>query len=105
MDDRFQLDVQRLAASRPGVAPLVPATAPAPILAKTALGQSTRGATATAGIASPLEETSFESRTFHAEELLTSTDGVFSYRITRLASVSMLDANGAGVVQIFAAPA
>jgi hypothetical protein len=54
------------------------------------------------GIASPLTETSYSARTYHAA-MATSSDGLFSF--AALASITLLDNNGASVTLNFAAPA
>lgn len=58
------------------------------------------GGTAKGGsIASPLTE---QARTYHAERTVMSTDGLFGFRVTPVATISFTDANGAGVVFNFA---
>ena len=54
------------------------------------------------GIASPLTETSYSARTYHAA-MATSSDGLFAF--AALVSIALQDANGASVVLNFAAPA
>jgi hypothetical protein len=102
MDDRLKTDIQRLAYQRPSKVALSGATAPAPILEKTALGQNSAG-TASAGIASPLVEQDYAERTWHAAYDLTTTDGVFTFAVEDLAAIQLADANGQPVVIQFAA--
>lgn len=56
------------------------------------------------GIASPLVENSYLERTYWSDKVITSTDGVFSFKIKPIRSITQLDANDAEVVQQFAQP-
>lgn len=56
------------------------------------------------GIASPLTETDYAAREFHLAQSLASSDGLFVWEFAAVKKVVMTDANGAEVVQIFAAP-
>jgi hypothetical protein len=56
------------------------------------------------GIASPLTEASYAARSHWPESVLTSTDGLLSFKIKPIKTLAMTDANGADVVQQFAAP-
>lgn len=56
----------------------------------------------TGGIASPLAEADYTARTWHDPEILTSTDGLFSFLVRRVASITMTDANNDEVVLNFA---
>jgi len=102
MDERLKLDVQRLAYKRPTIPALKVASAPAPILAKTALGQRSAVST-TAGIAGPLVEQDYAYRLWHTAYDLTTTDGVFTFSIEDLAEISLTDSNDRPVVIQFAA--
>lgn len=77
-----------------GAAPAVTSAAPLPGAAKGSGG----------GIASPLDETAYADRTWHAEKIVASTDGLFSLRIKPVASVKFKDAALADVVIQFKAP-
>ena len=57
------------------------------------------------GIASPLVETAYASRTWHAERTVTSPDGLFSLRVKYIASINFLDANNNPVQIQYKAPA
>lgn len=62
-------------------------------------------ATATSGgIASPLAESSYLERTYWDEKVITSTDGLFSFKIKPIKAIRQLDANNAEVIQQFAQP-
>jgi hypothetical protein len=56
------------------------------------------------GIASPLTESNFDSRTYHPDEVVLSSDGLYAFVIRRVASITMADANGQQVVFNFAQP-
>lgn len=56
------------------------------------------------GIASPLSEVDYDDRTHWPERAIVSSDGLLSFWVRPIRSVSMLDANGAVVVQEFAEP-
>ena len=56
------------------------------------------------GIASPLSEPDFTAREFWPEKVITSTDGLFSFKIKPIKSLRQLDANNAEVIQQFAEP-
>lgn len=56
------------------------------------------------GIASPLTETNYGDREYWAEKTITSSDGLLSFRLRPIKSISQTDANGAPVVQLFADP-
>lgn len=97
----LKTDIQRLAATRPGVAALDSAAAPAPVLEQTGLGTAPRAGASTAGIASPLVEQDYADRTFHGTHSMTSTDGLFTLEYRHLATLTLRDANGAQVVLQF----
>lgn len=104
MDERLKNDIQRLAYRRPSKVALSGATAPAPILEQTALGQNLAGTTS-AGIASPLVEPDYAERVWHAAYDLTTTDGVFTFTVEDLAVIQLADANGQPVeIQFAEAP-
>lgn len=77
-----------------GAAPAVVSAVPLPGAAKGSGG----------GIASPLDETAYADRTWHAEKIISSTDGLFSLRIKPVASIKFKDAAQADVVIQFKAP-
>lgn len=56
------------------------------------------------GIASPLTEPDYATRTFHAAVTLTTTDGVFTLEIEPLATIDLLDRNSNPVRIEYAAP-
>ncbi|MCR4508937.1 hypothetical protein NUV66_06435 [Pseudomonas sp. 32.2.56] len=56
------------------------------------------------GIASPLNETDYALREFHAARYFTTVDGIFVWQIDPPKKFVMEDANGAPVEQIFAEP-
>lgn len=62
------------------------------------------GGSSTAGIASPLTETNYGDREYWAEKTITSSDGLLSFRLRPIKSISQTDANGGPVVQLFADP-
>jgi len=99
----LKTDIQRLAEKRPGVVALDAASAPAPVLEKTGLGSAARAAASGGpGIASPLTETAYADRTWHAAvHTLTSTDGLFTIEYSCLESLTMTDANNSQVVLQF----
>ncbi|QEY75157.1 hypothetical protein [Pseudomonas denitrificans (nom. rej.)] len=61
-------------------------------------------ATGTGGVASPLIEQSYLERTYWPDKVITSTDGVFSFKIKPIKQIRQLDANDAEVIQQFAQP-
>lgn len=56
------------------------------------------------GIASPLQEQNYADRTFHPQQLIESSDGLFTLRIEPLQRLVMRDANNAEAVFLFQAP-
>lgn len=56
------------------------------------------------GIASPLTETAYSSRTWHAVKTITSSDGLLHLRVKPIKAVTFTDANGATVVMDYKAP-
>lgn len=56
------------------------------------------------GIASPLTETAHADRTYHAQTILTTTDGFLSIVLRPINKVKFTDANGATVEMIYKAP-
>ena len=95
--------IQRLAEKRPGVVALDAAAAPPPVSEKTGLGSAARTDTSGGqGIASPLTETAYADRTWHAAvHTLTSTDGLFTIEYSCQESLTMTDANNSQVVLQF----
>ena len=55
------------------------------------------------GIASPLTETSYAAREFHPAQTLWTSDGYFAWEVKAPKKIVQTDANGAEVVQQFAA--
>lgn len=55
------------------------------------------------GIASPLTETDYAQREFHPSKTLWTSDGYFSWEVKPPKKIVQVDANGAEVVQQFAA--
>lgn len=56
------------------------------------------------GIASPLTETAYASRTWHAVKTIVSSDGLLHLRVKPIKAVTFTDANGATVVMDYKAP-
>jgi len=56
------------------------------------------------GIASPLTETDYAQREFHASRYFTTVDGIFVWQIDPPKKFAMRDANGEPVEQVFAEP-
>ena len=56
------------------------------------------------GIASPLTEASYAAREYWPVEVLTSSDGLLTFRVKPIKKIVQADANDAEVVQIFAQP-
>lgn len=59
---------------------------------------------AAGGVASPFTETDYAQREFHSSIYLQSADGIFVWEIKPPAKITMTDANGERVDQIFAVP-
>lgn len=57
-----------------------------------------------AGIASPLTETTYASRTFHSSFVLSSPDGFLNLMIHPVDTINFTDANGESVAIKFKAP-
>lgn len=91
------------ATPKPGLPPVEPRGG---VPAATGRGTYTApaGGSSTAGIASPLTETNYGDREYWAEKTITSSDGLLSFRLRPIKSISQTDANGAPVVQLFANP-
>ena len=92
--------------SQNGGYPLPPPIARARIGPASGIGRITGGGSsqqATAGIASPLTEPDYTTRTWHTASAITTTDGIFTFVIEELASIDLTDANGAPVIIEFAA--
>lgn len=56
------------------------------------------------GIASPLTEASYAAREYWPVEVLTSSDGLLTFRVKPIKKIVQADANDAEVVQVFAQP-
>ena len=56
------------------------------------------------GIASPLTETAYSARTWHAVKTIVSSDGLLHLRVKPIKAVTFTDANGATVVMDYKAP-
>ncbi len=56
------------------------------------------------GIASPLVETAYATRTWHAERTITSPDGLFALRVKYIEKINFLDANNNPVQIQYKAP-
>lgn len=93
-DVDIRRDIARLVDTRPRPGALDAAPAPAPILAKTALGPAARKSQGEAGISSPLaaDSVTSESRT------LTSSDGLFSLTYDHWLVLTCHDAESREVV-------
>lgn len=88
---------QDKALAPPKVPPAIPQRA-GTATSKTAAGQGS------GGIASPLTETAYADRTFHPEQAMTSTDGIFTLKIKPVKTINLTDAGGAAVTIEFKAP-
>ena len=94
---RLQTDLVRLVdqGRRPDktLAPRAPAAA---IPARAGAGRPSRppGANDGVGIASPLTETDYNDRVFYSTSTVTSSDGLFTFRVRRLEMLLMDDAGG-----------
>lgn len=96
IDARIQQDIKRLTQERPAIAPLAGAIAPAQITDKTSLGN--RAATvADSGIASPLTEVP-NSRAYHSNQTLTSTNGLFVFTVKPISELHLADAAGRAIL-------
>ena len=62
------------------------------------------GGSGTGGIASPLVETAYANRTFHATVNIASTDGLFTLKIKPVKEVKFLDSNLRPVTIEFKSP-
>lgn len=82
--------------------PLPPAAGQAAIPGR-GEGKPTAGGSG-GGIASPLTEPDAAERTYHPEQALTSSDGVFTIMIEPLQRLVLQDANSAEVVVEYAIP-
>ena len=83
---------------------------PAAMKARGAAGISRVGALlggtdSTSGIASPLVETAYADRTFHANTTITSSDGLFTLIIKPVKTIKFKDAASRDVTIEFKAPA
>jgi hypothetical protein len=103
MDARLQSDLTRLVKPSPGKAALPDAT---PLAAKqTGVGLARAAGNDGTGIASPLTETDYTAREYHATEgELQTTDGFFVIKYQYIKSVSMTDAQDQPVKLEFDAP-
>ena len=88
--------------SRKELKPLEPRGA---LAGKRATAEYKAPATGTGGgIASPLTEASYAAREYWPVEVLTSSDGLLTFRVKPIKKIVQADANDAEVVQIFAQP-
>lgn len=104
MTDRRLIDDLNRVITHPARArePLPPAAGQAAIPGR-GEGKPTAGGTGS-GIASPLTEPDAAERTYHPEQALTSSDGVFTIMIEPLQRLVLQDANSAEVVVEYAIP-
>lgn len=63
-----------------------------------------RSAPGGGGVASPLTEADYNAREYWAEQTLTSSDGLLSFRVKAIKKLVQTDANSLEVVQQFAQP-
>lgn len=82
---------------------LPPAPQPAPIPARTGKSTPSSSSASAGGIASPLTETAYADREWHAEQTISSSDGMFNIRVKPIKTLKFTDANGAPVALEFAA--
>lgn len=80
-----------------GSAPAVRAAALVP-------GSAPAASTGGGGLASPLTETAYSNRTFHASFLISSPDGFLNLMIHPVDTINFTDANGEAVAIKFKAP-
>lgn len=101
--DRLKHDLRRLTRPDPSAAALPPTHQPKAIPAGRAMGSGPGDDTA--GIASPLTEEDYQTRTYHtAESTLASSSGLFVIRVKRLKHIELVDANDQPVALDLAAP-
>lgn len=100
MSQRLKSDIQRLARTRAQLEALIEAGDPAAILASDGLGL--RLAASGTGIASPITEADYTTRTWHDAREIYTTDGIFTFIIEDLKTVDMMDGNGAPVQFVYA---
>lgn len=86
--------------SAPAEVPSMNARGAAPEVKASAL----LGGSGSGGIASPLVETAYANRTFHATVNITSTDGLFTLKIKPVKEVKFLDSNLRPVTIEFKSP-
>lgn len=83
----------------------LPASKSMPAISARSGASGPLGADGAVGIASPLVETDFAARTYHAERNILSTDGLFVLKIKPVKSIAFEDANQSPVVLEFKGPA
>lgn len=74
---------------------ILPRTGSSPPIVKSYGGES---------IASPLTETAYADRTYHASKTITSSDGLITWVVDPIKEVSFKDANDASVKIIYKSP-
>lgn len=104
MDSRVQADLRRLVKTRAEQEALTAAGKPAPKLEATSLGQTIAASASGQGIASPLTEPDYATRTHHAAVSFSSSDGLFVINLNRVNTVDMVDAAGREIQFIYDAP-
>lgn len=97
MDRDTQENLQRLTTTRAEPGALSAAPTPKPRLKAVGIGRPTANATSAAGIASPLTEPDYTTRTWHTAQTLTSTDGIWAIQVQHVATIDMVDDNGLAV--------
>lgn len=97
MDADLQENLRRITASRPEPGALSAPPTPTPKLKAVGIGRPTANASGTAGIASPLTEPDYTTRTWHTAQTLTSTDGIWAIQVQHVATIDMVDDNGLAV--------
>lgn len=105
----IQRDLGALVGARPRPSgTLDPIAAATPIPAQVGVGRQPLAgggaAAGGAGAAFPLTEENAATRTYHAAQLVTSTDGLVTFEVTPVASITMKDANGQEAKLFFANP-
>jgi hypothetical protein len=111
-DDRLRGDLTRLVGKDDKAATkLPPADAVSPIPSKEGFSPPKKRdlnnknlPASTGGIASPLTETAFADREYYADTTVLSSDGIFSFTVKRIKTITMKDKNSGSVKLVFKEP-
>jgi len=96
MDSRLKSDLNRLVNKRPGVGALEAAPLP-PAKPETVGDGPSNRVEATGGGVAELTETTYADRLFHATYALTSTDGLFTVELRRVARMTLETGDGGSI--------